>query len=217
MKIFNWKKEWFALATLVAGLAITWAWFDDLPAQVPSHWNISGQIDGWTSPTGHALMFVGLMVFMYLLFTAIPYLEPRKENMAKSLGFLNVIKNYMLAFFLGLYTLISYMAVYNAPLAIEKFISVGVGLLFAIIGIHLTKIKSNYFMGIRTPWTLSSDDIWQKTHKLGSTLFLASGILFIASVLLPTPWNFVIPMIGVLIAAIFPILYSYLLFRASNN
>lgn len=211
------KKEWFSVLIAIGFWLVTWLWYDDLPAKVPTHWNIRGQIDNWTTPNGHVLMFGGLLLGMYLLLTLIPLLEPRKENMQKSLGFLHMIKITLLAFFLGLYTVISYMAVQGVDLAIDKFISIGLGVLFVVIGNYMTQIKSNYFMGIRTPWTLSSDIIWQKTHRLGAYTFTISGLSFILSALLPNPLNFILPMTITIAGALVPVVYSYHLFVASKK
>lgn len=207
------KSEWFALTCILAALGITAMWYTDLPAQVPSHWNIYGQIDAYTTPLLHVCMFLGLMVIMYGLFLIIPAIEPRKENMAASMQFLTLVKNSMLAFFLLLYSCITYMAVYAAPLPIDKIIAAGIGLMFIALGNKMRTIQPNYFMGIRTPWTLHADSIWHQTHRLGSACFMLAGALFLVGILLPTPYNFAVPMAGVLLAVIVPIGYSYWLFR----
>jgi len=206
------KSEWFSLALIAATIILGIIWYPHLPAQVPAHWNIAGQVDNYMTPLGHVLTFTGLMIGMYLLFLLIPFIEPRKENLAKSGPFLQFIKSFLLFFFFVLFVAISWTSIHSGALAIDKIVSAMMGFLFIGIGNYLGQVKSNFFMGIRTPWTLSSDDIWQKTHRLGSYTFVIGGLLFLLGLFMPTPWNFTIPFVGILLASLIPVVYSYILF-----
>ncbi|MFH0912479.1 MAG: SdpI family protein [Patescibacteria group bacterium] len=205
------KNEWFSWVTIAIAAVVGWWAYPKLPLKVPSHWSISGQVDGWSSPLGHALGIPAMMLGVYLLFLLIPVFEPRREHFHQSMGFYQMIRNVMMAFLLFMFLLTTWVAVTDQPLKIDVIVPIAVGVLFILIGNYLHQVKSNFFMGIRTPWTLSSDTNWKKTHRLGGYTFVIGGLLFLSVPLLPVPWNFYIPMAGILIAAAAPIVYSYLL------
>lgn len=216
MKYFTPKTEWFSWLVLAIAVGSAYYFKDLLPEQVPAHWNAIGEIDRYASPTEHTWTFLGIIFGMYLLFIAIPYLEPRKEHLQKSIGFLHMLKNYMLLFFTSMFVYISYIATTTNQFDITSYITIGIGILFILIGNYLTQVKSNFLMGIRTPWTLSSDDNWTKTHRLGGITFILAGILFMTTSWLPTSFAFSVPIIGVVLAALIPIGYSYWLYTQSK-
>ncbi len=214
---FTFKTEWLSILLILMVIAAAIWVYPLLPAKVPSHWGISGQIDGWTTPLGHVLMFPGMMLGMYLLFLLLPHIEPRRQHFIESWGFYQMIRNFMMVFFAFMYGLTTYAAITSNPIAIDKIIPISVGVLFLFIGNYLTQVKSNFFMGIRTPWTLDNETNWQKTHRLGAYTFAIGGVLFLLSPLMPTPLNFYIPMIGVSVAGGLPILMSFIWFKQGNK
>lgn len=157
-------------------------------------------------------MFPGIMLGMYLLFLALPYLEPRRLHFIKSWGFYLLIKNFMMGFFLLMFGTTTWAGLSAQPVAISTIVPLAVGILFIMIGNYMPQIKSNFFMGIRTPWTLSSDRVWQKTHLLGGYAFTFGGVLFIIGQFLSAPYNAYIPLIGVGIAVAIPVVMSYVWF-----
>lgn len=214
---FTFKTEWFSiLLVLAVVIAAIWA-YPLLPAQVPSHWGVSGQVDDWTTPLGHVLMFPGMMIGMYLLFLLLPHIEPRREHFLESWGFYQMIRNFMMAFFAFMFGLTTYAAVTGNEVAVGQIIPVSIGVLFIFIGNYLTQVKSNFFMGIRTPWALDNEENWRKTHHLGAYTFVLGGLLFIISPFIPTPFNFYLPLIGILFAGFFPMLMSYIWFKQGNK
>ena len=214
---FNVRNEWFSWVTLVIATIVGWWAYPKLPAKVPSHWGITGQVDGWTNPLGHALGIPAMMLGMYLLFLLIPVFEPRREHFHQSMGFYQMIRNVMMAFLLFMFLITTWVAVTGQPLRIDVIVPMAVGVLFILIGNYLHQIKSNFFMGIRTPWTLSSETNWKKTHHLGGYMFVIGGLLFFTTPIWPTPLNFYIPMIGISLAGLVPIMYSYLLFHQDQK
>ncbi|MBU1092799.1 SdpI family protein [Patescibacteria group bacterium] len=213
----NVRNEWFSWLAIAIAAIVGWWTYPKLPAQVPSHWGITGEIDGWTSPLGHALGVPAMMLGLYILFLLIPILEPRRDHFHKSLGFYQMIRNFMMAFLLFLFLITTWTATTGQPLRIDVIVPIAVGVLFIFIGNYLHQVKSNFFMGIRTPWTLSSDIVWRKTHHLGGYMFVLGGLLFFTTPLWPTPLNFYIPMVGILLAALVPIVYSYWLFTKEKK
>ncbi|MBU1083240.1 SdpI family protein [Patescibacteria group bacterium] len=216
MKI-NFRSEWFSIFCFISAVIISlWA-YPHLPAMVPSHWNIQGQIDGYMTRLGHTIGVPGMILGIYILFLAIPVFEPRRQNFFRSIGFYQMIRNFMMGFMLLIYMVTTWIGVTGEALAIGKIVPLAVGILFIFIGNYLSQIKSNFFMGIRTPWTLSSDTVWQKTHRLGGYTFVIGGLLFMVAVLFNEPWNFYLPMTGILLAALVPVVYSYISFRQEQQ
>ena len=214
---FTFKSEWLSILLIVAVIATAiWA-YPLLPSEVPSHWGISEQVDDWTTPLGHVLMFPGMMLALYLLFLLLPHIEPRRQHFLESWGFYQMIRNFMMVFFAFMYGLTTYAAITGNAIAVGKIVPVSVGILFIFIGNYLTQVKSNFFMGIRTPWTLDSEANWQKTHRLGAYTFAIGGVLFLLSPFMPTPYNFYVPMVGVAIAGCLPILMSFIWFKQDQK
>lgn len=214
---FNLKNEWFSWFTIIIAAIVGWWAYPQLPARVPSHWGITGQVDGWTSPIGHALGIPAMMLGLYILFLLIPIMEPRRKHFHESLGFYQIIRNFMMAFMLFLFLTTTWIALTGQSWRIGVIVPMAVGVLFILIGNYLHQIKSNFFMGIRTPWTLSSETNWKKTHHLGGYMFVIGGLIFFTTPLWPTPLNFYIPMIGISLAGLVPVIYSYILFRQNQR
>jgi len=214
---FTFKSEWLSVLLIIAVIITAIYIYPLLPEKVPSHWGVNGQIDGWTSPLGHVLMFPGMMIGMYLMFLILPHIEPRRQHFIESWGFYQVIRNFMMIFFSLMYGITTYAAVTTNPVAIDKIIPMAIGVLFLFMGNYLTQVKSNFFMGIRTPWALDSEENWRKTHRLGAYTFAIGGVLFLLSPFIPVPFNFYVPMTGVAIAGGLPILMSYVWFKQGNK
>jgi uncharacterized membrane protein len=178
-----------------------------LPAQVASHWGISGTPNGYMPAVFGAFLFPALMVVLFAIFMVIPLIDPLRANIEtfrkEYYGLILAITGFF--FIVYLQTIL-----WNLGIMISFSLSLPIllGCLFFYLGTMLGKAKRNFFIGIRTPWTLYSDKVWDKTHKLGATVFEAIGILFVLSVLLPA-YSLVI-VIGLFVAALVGlVLYSY--------
>lgn len=214
---FTFKSEWVSWLTIVFVIIIAiWA-YPRLPEMVPSHWNIAGEVDNYSSRLTHILLFPGITIGMYLLFLLIPYIEPRRMHFIKSWSFYQMIRNLMVVFMGLMFVITTWAGISKQPVQIGTIIPIMVGILFIFIGNYLSQIKSNFFMGIRTPWTLSSDEVWRKTHLVGGYSFVIGGLLFMASPLIPVPFNGYVPFIAIIIAALVPIIYSYIAFTKEKN
>jgi uncharacterized membrane protein len=188
--------------------------YPSLPDKIASHWGFDGKVDGYTDKQTGAFMLPALSLAIFALLHFLPKLDPLKKNYASFkneysgmaamfAGFLLYIQLLMLAFSLG----------YQIDMG--RFLAPAFGALFYYMGILLSKAKQNWFVGIRTPWTLSSQKVWDKTHKICSKLFKAAGIIAILGAILP---EFLIASSALLIAiAIFSIVYSYVEFSKEKK
>jgi uncharacterized membrane protein len=185
-----------------------------LPDPMPSHWNAAGQVDGYMSKFWGILLLPLMTAGLVLLFLAIPNIDPLKANIAKFLG----IYNYFIIGFV-LYMLYVYALTLFASLGYQFNMTLMLlpvmGLLFIGIGYMMKSAKRNFFIGIRTPWTLSSDKVWDETHKLGSTLFMLGGVVVIISAFLGENGIWVV-LVALMAAAIIPVVYSYILWRRES-
>ena len=201
-----------AIATL-AGVLL----WDQLPDQMPSHWNINDQVDGYTPKFWGVFLLPLITLGMFLLFLAIPSIDPMKANIAQFRGAFNLFIVLMAGFMLYLYGLTLAWSLGYTNFRMSGAMLPAIGLLFIFIGFVMRQAKRNFFIGIRTPWTLSSDTVWNETHRIGAVLFMISGALaFLGGFFGGTTafWMMFAPIIG---STVFLLIYSYLLYRRETN
>lgn len=207
------RNRWIAPGIILAMLAFSAAVYSRLPAQVPSHWGINGQIDGTMSRLVGALFSPAIGILMWLLLLILPRIDPRRDAYAAFSGTLQLFINTLVLFFALIHVGMLGIAM-GWRIDMPRLIIVGVGLLFAVLGNELGRVQPNWFVGIRTPWTLADPEVWRRTHRVGGRLFFALGLVFaVAGLLLPLQANMVLVMGGVLAIVVFSFGYSYLLWR----
>lgn len=185
-----------------------------LPDRVPSHWNAAGEIDGYSSKNFLVFFYPAMALGVYLLMLFLPKIDPFRKNYAKFARPYYFIRLFLLLFFLGLY-MFNIVAAYGYNLNIKYFIIPLMSLLFLGLGFVMPKLQRNFFVGIRTPWTLQSDLVWQKTHKMAGSAFILMAVLSFLTMFLGQNsfWVFIIL---VLIFSFLPMVYSYYLYRKLN-
>lgn len=202
-------------AVVVVMVAISaYAW-PRLPDGVPvcTHWNAQGVCDDWGSKGTGLFLMPAVVAGVALLFAVLPHVEPRRANLAQSGTAYAAVWMVMLAFFLVFHVIVV-LQLLGVPVMMGALVPALTGVLFIAIGAVLGKVKSNYFFGIRTPWTLSSELSWQKTHRLGGWLFMAAGALIVVGALALPQGMWVVVMMGVLVALVVTLaVYSYLVWK----
>jgi len=182
--------------------------FQIMPDRMITHWGIDGQPNGWMSKFWGLAMFPLINIFMLGVYFFVPKFEPKKDNLAH---FRNDYDELILWIFgvLNYIFVLSYL--YNLGFVFDmgKMIMPGLGVLYIAIGRILPKAKQNYMVGIRTPWTLSSEVVWNKTHRLGGKLFIASGVVSLLAVWLPNKWGFVMSVGSIILASLIVMIYSW--------
>ncbi|MDQ3249278.1 MAG: SdpI family protein [Chloroflexota bacterium] len=202
----------FALAAMAALSA--WAW-PQLPADasIPVHWGLDGTPDRyggkWEGLFGLPLVTLGIT----LLLTAILYIDPLHANIQRS-GKAYTITWIVLLLFMAALHLFVVFAALGWVRKTNLLFSMGMGVVFLVIGNYMGKIRRNYTFGIKTPWTLASDRVWDKTHRLGGRVFMLAGLLILLGAFLPSGPLQLYLMLGSLIGAtILVVLYSYAVWR----
>jgi uncharacterized membrane protein len=151
---------------------------------------------------------------LFLLFLLIPAIDPLKANIAKFRGAFNLFIAFMTLFLMYVQGLILAWNLGFTHFKMSESLLPAVGLLFILIGFMIRKAKRNFFIGIRTPWTLSSDKVWDETHRVGSILFIASGVLALTGVFFGGATAFLLILIPLMVSTIFLVVYSYVLYQA---
>lgn len=182
-----------------------------LPERVASHWNAQGQADGYTTRFWGAFLLPIVTAGLLLLLLGLPRTDPLKANFpafrAQYEVFVTLFVGFM--FYIHVLTILINLGV---GLDILRWMSPVFGVLFFYIGVLVEKAKRNWFVGIRTPWTLSSDRVWDKTHALGGKLFKVSGLLAFLGVLFPKLGLFFV-LVTAILAALITTVYSYIEFQ----
>lgn len=198
---------------VVAGLLAlsAWAWFQ-LPAdaEIPIHWGADGQADGYAPKTIGLFLMPLLTAGVAVLFWLIPVIEPRRahiEKSGKAFGAMAI----GVVILLAAIDVLTVAAALGADLDMTLVVFVGIGALFIVIGNYLPKVRSNYLVGIRTPWTLTSERSWDRTHRLGGRLFMLEGIVLVLLGLIRPPSGILIGTIvgGIVILLVVLFGYSY--------
>lgn len=203
---------WVFILIPLVYLATIWK---NLPAQIATHFDLGGSPNGWSSKNGLITMMIGLGFGTYLLMLFIPKFDPKKkiEQMGEkyySLRLLMTIFMSALSFYI-LY--VGNKGVINPNLLIAL-----IGTLYVVLGNYLQTLKPNYFIGIRTPWTLENEETWKKTHRLGGKLWLAGGLLTMAISLVASSHLVLAISFGIItfIITIIPVIFSYTQFKKTH-
>lgn len=201
------------LAAILAGLLL----WNRLPDLMASHWNINDQVDGYIPKVWGVFMVPLITLGMFGLFLVLPSVDPLKANIAQFREAFNLFIVLMVGFMLYLYGLTLAWNLGYKDFKMSGAMLPAIGLLFIFIGFVMRQAKRNFFIGIRTPWTLSSDTVWNETHRIGAVLFMISGALaFLGGFFGGTTafWMMFAPIIG---STVFLLIYSYLLYRRETN
>ena len=148
-----------------------------LPDTIPIHWNASGEIDGY-GPKWMALLLAALPMAMILLMRVMPKIDPKRESYEKHMD-VYIIVTILVALLLLILSWVVILAAENAAIPTDRIVPGLLGALFAIIGNYMPRIRHNYSFGIRTSWTLASETVWKKTHRLGRKVLMVTGSLLI--------------------------------------
>jgi len=210
------RSRWFGLVIAAVAVAVSlWA-YPQLPPTVATHWNVRGEADGFSSRLAAVAIMPLVILVMTGLFNVLPRLDPRRANYSKFIGTYWLIANAVILFMLIGHGMIVATGL-GYPVKIGRTMPIGVGLLFIVLGNYLTRVEPNWFVGIRTPWTLSSDTVWRKTHRTGGWLMVLGGIVIAACAFFPPRAFLPLFIAAVLIMAVIPIVQSYVLWKREQH
>ena len=198
-------------------LVLVAVFYSRLPDQVPMHWGFDGEINRYGSK--NELWLTGALGPLFaLLFQFLPRLDPKRRNYEKFQTYYEAFSLVLVAFIAVMMGVALLESFRPGTLSMGRVVSALVGLLFLFVGNLMGKVKPNFFMGIRTPWTISDPDVWNRAHRLGGGLFFLTGLVtVISAVLLPEAVTFRVLLAGALAAALVPTVMSYLWYRKKSG
>lgn len=206
------NKRWLGFGFALAALLFSAAVFDRLPEQIPTHFNIRGEPDDWTARPWAAFMMPLFGLLLLGVFYVLPKISPRRTNLDRFEDTYWLIANATVGLVCALHVLVLGRAL-GWPIDISSAVLLGVGVMFMIIGNVLPRTRSNWWIGIRTPWTMESDNVWRATHRLAGKTFMIGGAVTVIGALLPEnvrPW---VAIGGLAVGGFIPVIYSYLYWR----
>ena len=200
----------FSLALIAGSFLFSAAGYLWLPDPIPRQWNLAGEVASTMSKTWGAFMMPLIVLGLYGVFRVIPALSPKGYGIdAANSGFVG-IRVAVFALF-ALLNLLILLAALGVPIAMGSAVSMAVGGLLAVLGWFLDRLPRNFYVGIRTPWTIVDEDNWTRTHRLGKWLFMAAGLVMVAGGIMGA--NAFVIVAAALAAGLVPMVYSYLIYR----
>lgn len=205
------KSYAIALGIIILSFILGVCLYPQMPEKMASHWNAQGEVNG------HLPKFWGLFlgplvsVGLFLLFTVIPKIDPLKHNIEEFRKYYDgfVVLIILFLFYVYILTILWNMGV---KFSIVQMLAPAFAILYYYCGVLSENAKRNWFVGIRTPWTLSSERVWEKTHKIGGKLFKASGVIAFIGTFFQNYALFFI-LVPVILVAVYTIVYSYVEYR----
>ena len=191
------------LASFVLGAYL----YPIMPERMASHWDASGSVNGYMSKLWGLFLMPVISTVLFLAFLVIPRVDPLKENIVKFRAYFDLFILLLFGFLFYIYVL-SILWNLGYRFNIIQLMAPAIGLLIFYVGVLTENAKQNWFIGVRTPWTLSSVRVWNKTNRLAGKLFKAAGILAMLGAAFPEHaiWFILGP---VILAGVYPIIYSY--------
>jgi uncharacterized membrane protein len=212
----NFKKiELVMFAIVLIAFALGIYFYPQMPAQIASHWNAAGEVDDYMGKFWGIFLSPFILLVMVLLFILIPRIDPLKFNYQRFRAYYDGFFVLLAIFFLVIQVQV---ILWNKGTRLNPNVifPIALGFLFFYIGILCEHAKRNWFIGIRTPWTLSNEKVWDKTHRLGGKLFKAAGVIALFGVLLGK-FAFAFVLAPILIVTLYTVVYSYFAYEKETK
>lgn len=208
------KSDWITMAVttvltllpILFGLAV----YGKLPEQMPNHWNFAGEVDGYGAKAAVVFGMPAFLAAINVLCQFITLGDPKQHN---TVGKVRVLVFWLIPVVSIVMNTVTILAGLGEEISVERIAPLLAGLIFLVIGNYMPKVKQNYTIGIKLPWTLHSEENWRRTHRLGGWMFMLCGVAMMLSAVVTVKF-FAVVMVAVIAAAVFvPVIYSYLLYR----
>jgi uncharacterized membrane protein len=206
--------QWLLIMLPYFYLANIW---QQLPSRVPIHFNFEGVADNWSGKNFLLFLPAGLGVFVYCLMVALPYIDPKKKIL--QMGDKYTALRFIFTFFFSLLSVYLLYVTKEGGMKNPYLLIAILGLLFALLGNYFQAIRPNYFIGIRTPWTLDNEQVWKKTHQLAGRLWMVGGLLItlLAFVISGNAALAIVFTSLVVVMVLIPVVYSYIEFKKEKK
>jgi uncharacterized membrane protein len=209
-------RKWYPWLLVIAAAAFSLAVINRLPERIPTHYDVRGVANGWSSRTAAVWLMPAMMAAFALILPRLPSIDPRRENFAKFRPTYDLLVDSVVTM-LGLLHVILLGKALGWPISIERITPLIVGALFILLGNVMPRARSNWWFGIRTPWTLSNDRVWDRTHRVGGYLFVGAGILLMLLTIAPPRLAMPVFIAVCVVAGVIPLVYSYFAWRQETS
>jgi uncharacterized membrane protein len=208
------RNHWIAIVGLfLVGLVVSAIIWPTLPERVPTHWNFQGQVDGWGPRWQAAWLLPAVALGVVGLLSALPLLGPFRRNLES----FRITYGRILVLVMAVFVAMHIVFVLNAAgrvIPVGRTLAVIIGTMLAVLGNWLGKLRRNFYIGIRTPWTIANEEVWERTHRVGGPLFVIHGVIVALSGIFGNDRGCFLVLMGGLIAiALFCTIYSLVLYR----
>lgn len=201
---------WIAIGLTLAVVLGSAVVYPNLPDQVPMHWNIHGEVDGYGSKLSATILMPLVMAGMIALFAIFPWMSPRRfeiEPFRETYLYLMVLITAMMAYLHA----VALATALEAPFPMPRMLVGGLLIFFALMGNVLGRVQRNFYVGVRTPWTLASERVWADTHRLAAWMFFGIGLVGAIAIFAGAPlW---VGFVLIMLAAVIPVIYSFVHYK----
>lgn len=208
-------RKWLAPALIVLTIVVTAIVYPRLPAQVPVHWDLHGQADRFGSRLAGVTLMPLLMIGTWLLLRFLPRIDPRRSNYEKFEDTYDLFVNSLVALFVVMQG-VMLAAALGVRVSMARVVPALIGVLLIMLGNALPRARPNWWFGIRTPWTLSSDRVWMKTHRVGGYMMVLAGLVMLLAAAVQSAWTLMVAFAAVLAAGFGSLVYSYFAWKKDN-
>ena len=210
------KKAQFIVLSIIAISVLAGIYlYPKAPQQMASHWNSQGQVNGYLPKFWGLFLMPMISLAVFFIFTLIPKIDPLKENIKKFRKYFDSFIVLIIAFMVYVHALTLFWN-FGFRFDMGRMLIPALGIVFYYCGVLIEKSKRNWLVGIRTPWTLSSDLVWEKTHKLGGKLFKISGVIAVFGIFFPN-FAFLMFIVPVIFSSLFAAVYSYFEYKKQQK
>jgi uncharacterized membrane protein len=184
--------------------------YPSLPEQIPTHWNFQGEVDDYTPKPWGVIVMPSAAILIFVIMKLIPIVSPKGFRTDQFRDVVNIFTVTLVGFMSGIGLLVL-LAASGRNIQMNEMVFAAVGLLFIVLGNYMSKVRKNFFIGIRTPWTLASDEVWARTHRMGGWIFVLIGFFMFLNAFIQFPQGWLIGSIVAL--ALIPVVYSFVLYK----
>jgi uncharacterized membrane protein len=206
------SRRWVGAALVGAMIVATLAVWHGLPERIPTHWNLRGDVDGYSGRRFGAFLVPAIAFAVWALLPLLRRLDPRRENYERFEETFFLIVN-SIVLFLGAMHAVILSAALGWRVDMNRVMLPLIGLMFVVLGNFLPRLRSNWWMGVRTPWTLENERVWRETHRLAGWTFVLGGAVAVLATALPAALRFPVGFTALMLGGIVPVVWSYVLWR----
>ena len=201
---------------LLATMAVILVLYPSIPDIIPVHWGVNGQIDG-TGPKYMLFVFWGIAAAVNFLMLFAKKIDPKGDSYDRFPNVVNIVRIFITVLLCGL-SLLTVGFAFDPQFAdMNTIMFMVLGVMFILLGNYMPKVKHNYTFGIKTMWTIASEDVWNKTHRMAGPLWVAGGLVMMAMAFVKTSATVYVLLAVVVVTVVIPTVYSYLAFQKEKN